>query len=53
MRDLLGRSFNPKFFTSQAEPTDDGHIYRFCFEYGYWEKENDDVVIVYRPREVE
>jgi hypothetical protein len=53
MRELLGKEFNPKFFTSQAEPTDQGHVYRFCFEYGYWEKDNGDVVIICREREVE
>lgn len=53
MRELLGKNFNPKFFTSQAEPTDMGHVYRFCFEYGYWDKEDGDVVIICRDREVE
>jgi hypothetical protein len=52
MRDLIGAGFNPKFFTSEAEPTDLGHIYRFCFEYGYWEREDGVVTIVCRPREV-
>lgn len=52
MRDLIGTGFNPKFFTSEAEPTGDGHIYRFCFEYGYWEREDGVVTIVCRPREV-
>lgn len=52
MRDLMGAGFNPKFFTSQADPTGDGHIYRFCFEYGYWEREDTVVTIVCRPREV-
>jgi len=53
MRDLIGAGFNAKFFTSQADPTGDGHIYRFCFEYGYWEREDGVVTIVCRPREVE
>jgi hypothetical protein len=52
MRDLVGVGFNPKFFTSQADPTGDGHIYRFCFEYGCWEREDGVVTIVCRPREV-
>lgn len=53
MRDLIGTGFNPKFFTSEAEPTGGGHIYRFCFEYGYWEREDGVVTVVCRPWEVE
>jgi hypothetical protein len=53
LRDLEGRGFNKKFFTSEADPTSDGHIYRFCFEYGYWRKSETDVMIVHRPREVD
>ena len=52
MRNLLGRGFNPKFFTSQAEPTETGNIYRFCFEYGYREDADGMMIVVCRPREV-
>src|ERR1700761_5973264 len=27
MRDLVGKGFNPKFFTSEAEPTGSGNVY--------------------------
>jgi hypothetical protein len=52
MRDLVGKGFNPKFFTSEAEPTGSGKVYRFCFEYGYRLEENGAAVIVCRKREV-
>ena len=52
MRNLIGRGFNPKFFTSEAEPTSVGNVYRFCFEYGYREDEDGMAVIICRPREV-
>jgi hypothetical protein len=52
MRDLIGKGFNTKFFTSEAEPTGAGNIYRFCFEYGYREDEDGGVVIICRKREV-
>lgn len=52
MRDLMGKGFNTKFMTSEAEPTESGKIYRFCFEYGYHLEDNGFVLIVYRKREV-
>ncbi len=52
MRDLVGKGFNPKFITSEAEPTATGRIYLFCFEYGYYE-ENGFTIIVCRKREVD
>jgi len=52
MRDLVGKGFNPKFFTSEAEPTGSGNVYRFCFEYGYRLEESGFAVIVCRKREV-
>ena len=52
MRDLVGKGFNPKFFTSEAEPTGSGNVYRFCFEYGYRLEGNGVAVIVCRKREV-
>lgn len=51
MRDLIGKGFNPKFITSEAEPTEAGHVYRFCFEYGYREVDGF-AIIVHREREV-
>lgn len=52
MRDLIGRGFNIKFMTSEAEPTESGKIYRFCFEYGYHLEDNGFALIVCRKREV-
>jgi predicted nucleic acid-binding Zn ribbon protein len=52
MRDLLGRGFNPKFFTSEAEPTGSGNVYRFCFEYGYRECDDGTAIVICRPREI-
>ena len=52
MRDLLGKGFNSKFITSEAEPTESGKIYRFCFEYGFHLEESGFVLIVCRKREV-
>ena len=52
MRDLVGKGFNPKFFTSEAEPTGSGNVYRFCFEFGYRVADNGFAVVVCRKREV-
>jgi hypothetical protein len=52
MRDLIGKGFNWKFLTSEAEPTTTGRVYRFCFEYGYYE-DKGFVIIVFREREVD
>lgn len=52
MRNLVGRGFNPKFFTSEAEPTANGYVYRFCFEYGYRTDENGMVIVICRKREI-
>ena len=52
MRDLVGRGFNPKFFTSEAEPTGSGNIYRFCFEYGYRISEDGMAIVICRRREI-
>ncbi|TSJ38907.1 hypothetical protein FO440_20630 [Mucilaginibacter corticis] len=51
-RDLVGKGFNTKYFTSEAEPTGTGNIYRFCFEYGYLINEDNRAIIVCRKREV-
>src|ERR1700744_4540661 len=50
-RDIMGRGFNFKYFTSQA-PTREGDVYCFCFEMGFREFEDERVVIVRREREV-
>jgi hypothetical protein len=50
-RDLMGRGFNFKYFTSQA-PTLDGDVYCFCFEIGFKEIEDDRIIIIRREREV-
>jgi hypothetical protein len=52
MRDLVGKGFNTKFFTSEAEPTENGNVYRFCFEFGYRLEENGFAIIICRKREV-
>ena len=52
MRNLVGRGFNAKFFTSQAEPTSTGKVYRFCYEYGYCEDAEGLVTVICRKREI-
>ncbi len=51
MRDLVGKGFNAKFFTSEADPTGSGNVYRFNFEYGYW-LDRTTAIVVCRKREV-
>lgn len=51
-RHLMGKGFNLKYFTSEAQPTGNGHVYRFCFEYGYFIGDEDYVVVVCRMGEV-
>jgi len=51
-RDLIGKGFNYKYFTSETEPTSTGNVYRFCFEYGYRRDDEGMVVIICRKREV-
>lgn len=50
-RDLEGRGFNLKYFTSVASVKYGQHAYTFCFELGY-RILTDEVIIVNRPREV-
>ena len=52
MRDLVGKGFNPKFFTSEAEPTAGGNVYRFCFEYGYRLSDDGVAIVIRREREI-
>lgn len=51
LRDLVGRGFNLKFFTSEFTDTSEC-TYRFCFDYGYAVR-GEDVYILYRPEEVQ
>jgi len=51
-RDLVGKGFNTKYFTSETEPTGTGNVYRFCFEYGYRRDDEGMVVVICRKREV-
>lgn len=51
-RDLVGKGFNAKYFTSETEPTVTGNVYRFCFEYGYRRDDDGMVVVICRKREV-
>ena len=50
-RDIMGRGFNFKYFTSRA-PTREGDIYCFCFEMGFREFEDETIVVVRREREI-
>ncbi|WP_186292679.1 hypothetical protein [Mucilaginibacter corticis] len=52
LRRLEGRGFNTKFFTSEAEPTGSGNVYRFCFEYGYRMTDDEMVIVICREREI-
>ncbi|MES2378460.1 MAG: hypothetical protein V4553_17840 [Bacteroidota bacterium] len=49
LRDLIGRGFNLKYFTSEYLADDTG-TYRFCFDYGYYVK--DGIAnLLHRPEE--
>lgn len=50
-RDIMGRGFNFKYFTSQA-PTRESELYCFCFEMGFKEVEDDYIIVIRREREV-
>jgi hypothetical protein len=50
-RDLEGRGFNFKYFTSES-PSKNQHIYRFCFELGYRDIDDGEILIIHRDREV-
>ncbi|RKR82144.1 hypothetical protein BDD43_2313 [Mucilaginibacter gracilis] len=49
VRDLIGRGFNLKFFTSEYLASDGG-TYRFCFDYGYYIR-GEMAYILERPEE--
>jgi len=50
IRDLQGKGFNSKFFTSETEGKA-SHC-RFCFEYGYRKEDEEIVLVICRKREV-
>lgn len=52
MRDLEKKGFNKHFITSQDLPNKNGHVYRFCFDYGYRINPDDTAVVICRPREI-
>lgn len=49
-RDLIGKGFNTKFFTSETDPP--YQHYRFCFEYGYRKEDDEKYLVICRKREV-
>jgi predicted nucleic acid-binding Zn ribbon protein len=51
LRDLLGKGFNPKYFTS-IFTDQNGFDHRCCFDYGYYLAAGDKVYIIYRPEEI-
>jgi predicted nucleic acid-binding Zn ribbon protein len=50
-RDLVGKGFNPKFFTSEYQMDGVG-IFKFCFDYGYHVTESGRVYIMERSEEI-
>lgn len=51
LRDLLGKGFNLKYFTS-VFTDEDGFEYRCCFDYGYYLGKEEKVYIINRPEEI-
>jgi predicted nucleic acid-binding Zn ribbon protein len=51
LRDLLGKGFNLKYFTSVFTDKN-GFEHRCCFDYGYYLHTDDHVYIIYRPDEI-
>jgi predicted nucleic acid-binding Zn ribbon protein len=49
LRDLLGKGFNLKYFTS-IFTDENGFAHNCCFDYGYYQGEK--VYIIYRPEEM-
>ena len=48
---LLSKGFSFNYFTHTYE-TKTGSIYHFCYEMGYLELENDEVLLVKREKEL-
>ena len=51
LRDLLGKGFNPKYFTS-IFTDQNGFDHRCGFDYSYYLAAGDKVYIIYRPEEI-
>jgi hypothetical protein len=51
LRDLLGKGFNPKYFTSEYQ-LESGELFKFCFDYGYHVTDYGRVYILERPEEI-
>jgi hypothetical protein len=51
LRDLLGKGFNLKYFTSEYAMDGVG-VFRFCLDYGYHITESGKVYIIERPEEI-
>ncbi|MES2112722.1 MAG: hypothetical protein V4577_28480, partial [Bacteroidota bacterium] len=51
LRDLLGKGFNLKYFTSVFTDKN-GFEHRCSFDYGYYLGSGDKVYIIYRPEEI-
>jgi hypothetical protein len=51
LRDLLGKGFNLKYFTSEYVMDGVG-VFRFCLDYGYHITESGKVYIIERPEEI-
>lgn len=50
LRDLIGKGFIPKYFTSECEI--DGLLFKFCFDYGYHITERGRIYIEEGPGEI-
>jgi predicted nucleic acid-binding Zn ribbon protein len=50
LRDLLGKGFNLKYFTS-VFTDENGFEHPCCFDYGYYLRD-ESVYIIYRPEEI-
>jgi predicted nucleic acid-binding Zn ribbon protein len=51
LRDLLGKGFNLKYFTS-VYTDENGFDHRCCFDYGYYLGKEEKVYIICRPEEI-
>ena len=51
LRDMLGKGFNPKYFTSEYTLEGIG-LFKFCFDYGYHITGDGRVYILERPEEI-
>jgi predicted nucleic acid-binding Zn ribbon protein len=51
LRDLLGKGFNMKYFTS-VFTDENGFEHRSCFDYGYYLNADQKVYIIHCPEEI-